>query len=273
MSIRLKNLLENVWQVYKKNFLKIILAILIVWIPLLLLQHVWIEPTMKIDEASALLQNEEILKSPEHEADVIFAGKVTFLYSLIVILLAFLGMVSDIMIIKIAGESHDVGLSKVSSPLNDIFSASITPLFKCIWSYFLAILFVAFGLMMFVFPGIYIWVMSSLAVTVTVMEGISGVKAIKYSFSKVREDIFTVAAGMLIFLLIDAIIVFGIEHISGYLPSSTAITIATNIVLSIIDKIVLALNVVFLAVFFCEKRAQAKINNEPQPDIVLEAEQ
>lgn len=264
MIDKLRDLLKKTWAIYKNNFLKIALIILAIWLPLLLLQHVWIEPTLKVDEAAAILQNDEIMKSAEHEDEVLFASKVTMLYGIVLILFSFLGIVSDIAVIKLTDQSHRAKLGKIQSSFNDIFSASVPLMLKCIWTYILVSFFVAFGIMMFIFPGIYIYVMSSLAISVAVLMGLSGRKAIKYSFAYVKDDVLVVALGILSLFMVNAVIVLGLEYISVYLPDHTAINLATTVVISVISKFVVALNVIFLAVFFCEK--QAKLSSEHQQD-------
>jgi len=266
MIASLKELINKTWKIYKNNFAKVSVIILAVWIPLVLIQAILIEPSLDLESVNEILQNQELVGTPEYEDAAIVMMRSMSIYMIMSLIISFLGILSDIAITKLADESHGNGLKKVKTSFGDIFSDSVPLIPRCIWIVILTGLFVSVGLMMFILPGIYIYVMSSLAVTAAVLAGVKGMTSIRVSFTTVKNEIFTVALGMLIFIAISAVISFAADLVSIPLPDNKIITAALNSLVIIIGKFVTAAQFIFFTVFFTER--YKKISSEHGQDKV-----
>ncbi|MBE7064560.1 MAG: hypothetical protein E7384_01935 [Ruminococcaceae bacterium] len=267
----IKDLLKKTLKVYKNNFLKIIAIILLVWIPLVVVNAVLIEPSVEIDGIIEILNNKELKGTPEYQDAELVYNKTTIIYFAMTFVISLLGTVSQIGIIKIAGESQKNGFKKISLGISDVFSEAISLLPRVLWVYILTVSMIFIGLMMFVFPGIYIYVMSSLSISAVVLAGAKGMQAVRLSFVTVKNEVFTVGVSLLLFLVFSAASAYGLSALITLISGGKIITAVLGAAVTIIGEFISALQTIFLALFFAER---CKVLNTEHPqDKVPGAEQ
>ncbi|MBQ8165296.1 MAG: hypothetical protein IJZ94_05730 [Clostridia bacterium] len=249
----IKDILKKSWSVYKNNFAKIAVAILAVWLPLVLIQALIVDPSLDLEGLNEILSNPELLGTAEYENAALASYRSMSIYMIMTLIISFLGIVSDITIIKIAAASHKNELKKTESSFSDFFSEAIPILPRSIWTLILTSLLIAGGLMLFILPGIYVYVMSALAMTATVLIGSRGLNSIKISFAVIKKEIFTVALVMLFFIVLNSIIGFAFDLISVPLPDNKIITSVLDAVITLAGKFVTAVQLIFFAIFFIER--------------------
>ena len=266
----ISSLIKDSWNVYRKNFAKILLAVIAVWIPLIIIQVVLIDPSIKLDGVDEILQNQELIGTPEYEDAAAVMMRTGAIYMAATLLISFLGLVSDIIITKVADKSHKSENFKVSTSFGDMFSDSVAVLPRCIWIVVLTALLTVFGLMMFFLPGIYIYIMSSLAVTAAVLVGVKGMKAIKMSFAVIGREFFTILIVLLIFIVVDSLIISGVDLINTVLPDNRIIHSVSNGFVMLFEQFIQSFRIVMLTVFFADRFKV--LNSEHPKDTVLGAE-
>lgn len=264
MFENMKLMIKESWQIYRKNFGKIAIAIAAIWIPLIVIQVVLVDPSVKIDGMDEILQNQDLVGTPEYENAAAIMMRTSAIYMAATVLISFLGLVSDIIITKIADRSHDSESYKADISFGDAFSDSVAVLPKVIWIVILTALFTALGLMMFFLPGIYIYVMSSLAVTAAVLVGVKGLKAIKLSFMVIKNEFFTIMAVILLFIVINSFLLSGFEYLKVVLPDHKIVYSSINGFVMFIERFVQSFQLVMLTVFFVDRFK--KLNNEHPQD-------
>lgn len=267
----IKQLIKDSWRVYRKNFGKLAIAIAAIWIPLIVIQVVLIDPSMSLEGIDEILQNEELVGTPEYENASVIMMRASAIYMAATLLISFLGLVSDIIITKITDRAYNSENYLADITFSDAFSDSVSVLPRCIWIVILTALLTVFGLMMFLLPGIYIYVMSSLAVIATILVGTKGLKAIKMSFMVIKNEFFTILAVLLAFIVINSFLLSGFEYLKAVLPDREIVYSAINGVVMFLEKFVLSFQVVIMTVFFVDRFK--RINNEHPQDKAPEAEQ
>lgn len=264
MIISAKDIFKKSLNIYKNNFAKIAVAILAVWLPLVLIQGLIVEPSLEIDGLNEILNNPELRNTEQYENAVLASSRPMMIYMLMNLIISFLGIVSDITIIKIASEAHKNELNRTELSFSDFFSEAIPVLPRCIWVLVLTSLLVAGGIMFFILPGIYIYVMSALAITAAVLVKAKGFRAIRISFDVVRKEIFTVAFVLLLLIVVNSSLAFAVDSIAKPFSDKTVITATLNGILSLACKFTTAVQVVFFTILFKERTKV--ISSEPSQD-------
>lgn len=267
----IKDLFKKTFKVYKNNFLKISAIILLVWIPLVVVNAAIIEPSLDIDGIVEILQNNELKGTPEYQDAELVYNKSMLIYMAMTLMISLLGTVSQIGIIKIAGKSKEENFGKIPPGVSDIFSESVSLLPRVLWVYLLTAFMMFVGFMMFIFPGIYIYIMSSLAISAAVLTRVKGMQAVRLSFVTIKNEVFTVAAALLLFVVISGGAAYGLNALISLVPGGKIITAVLGAAVVIIGEFITALQVIFMALFFAE-RYKVTDTEHPQ-DTAPEAEQ
>jgi hypothetical protein len=136
------------------------------------------------------------------------------------------------------GQPHDISES---------FAFARGKILSLLWLGIVATVLIALGLILFVIPGIWLMVASSVAVPALMLEGVKGFRAVRRSISLVRRRWWATLGRLLLAVVLYAVAAFLIGVIAGAINRGINVTSVTLFL--VINGIISAILVILLSPF------------------------
>lgn len=245
-----KQLMGETWSVYRKNFVSILLLVVLVCFPLNAVRAFLVEPLVDWESLNALLaENGTMSGVAQEDSQAVLQQlqKEYLLYLGITAVLSLLGLVSSLGILKLSYATHKGEAVEFS----DLFASSISQLVKGIGTDLYTGFFISLGLVCFFLPGMYLYLLALFAMPVVAITGISGKKALRLSATAVRRRM----KECIVFALATVVFRFGFLEAAGYLVGLLPLQgVIQQIVMTVyytLSDLILALPLVATALAYC----------------------
>jgi hypothetical protein len=185
----MQTILKQSWQIYREHFLAILAVVLAVWTPLELLSSYMDAFVFGGDELQKSLKFARLLHN-------------------------FIGIIATAGVIFIGHE----GLTGQKATFQSAIAAGFSSWGRMWWTRFLTWSAIALGFLLLLVPGLYLLVRLSLVEAVTVQERISGVAAMRRSFSLTDGRfwlVFRLGAALLGMFILPMVLIMAIAIVPG----------------------------------------------------------
>ena len=255
----MKSILKKSFDIYKRNFTKIVIISLLIWIPLAAINAFILNPALDIEYITEIFNKASTADGAELYADEAYAASKTFLiYTGASLLLSIIGIIAKIAFIKFTARSYSktesefITVDKSEYTINDCMDESLKKYPKVIWALVLNYLLILCGIMLCFLPGIFITFMSAFTITAVVLSGIKGMNAVRYSIVLTKRKLFATVTSLAVFYMASYFIN---EVVNLLLDKFTLGTIPDGIIsilITCIIEILFAFQTVFFTVLYLE---------------------
>lgn len=231
-------MIKTAFGIYIKKFKLIAIMTFLLYLPIIIVQNYL---TNKYFPESLV---EEILRNNKIQDDMIYS---LFPYSVSILLLELCSIITTIAVILIT-MSH---INKEKVEFNQILNRSFSFWLKASVTKIVASIIIFAGIMLFILPGLYCYILFVFILYAVVVKDLWGVNSLKYSANIVRANFMIVLGLTILMLIFSYIFIVPIEIVNSYIKIGIQpIDFAISVLFGLVKQIGLSILPVVSTVAF-----------------------